>query len=882
MELATRYNPQDIEARLYQWWEENKFFRAHLHKNARGAYAIMIPPPNVTGILHMGHGLDMTLQDIIIRYKRMLGHDALWLPGCDHAGIATEMKVKDALRKQGKTKHDLGREEFLKEMWKWKEQFGGTIMKQLRRLGCSLDWDRERFTLDAGLSLAVREVFVRLYEKGLAYRGKYIVNWCPGCVTAISDIEVEREDQKGSLWYVRYPCVESGGHVTIATTRPETILADVAIAVNPHDERYAKFIGKKVRVPISNREIPIIADDMVEKDFGAGALKITPAHDQTDFIIGQRHNLPAPSVIDEQGMMNEHALQFAGMDRFECRKKFVEELERLGLLEKIEDYTNNVGICYRCKSIIEPYLSDQWFVKMKPLAEPAMAAVRAGDIRIIPQRWEKIYFNWLENIRDWPISRQLWWGHRIPAWYCDDCHAITVARETPHRCGTCGSHCIRQDEDVLDTWFSSWLWPFSTLGWPETTDDLKYFYPTNVLITGHDIIFFWVARMIMAGLEFTGLKPFSDVYIHGLVMDEAGAKMDKSRGNIIDPIAMIEKYGADAVRFTMALLATEGQNIKLSPTRFEMGRNFNNKLWNASRFVLMNIPEGEYEFDATKLTDIKDRWIISALNSTIKKCTDALERYRYADTANILYDFVWHSFCDWYVELAKPDFMGDDEQRAYNTRGILAHVLDRCLKMLHPLVPYITEELWQMVGKVVKNRFEGDTIMLAPWPECDETLIAPEIETAFATLIEITRSIRNTRAGLGIGERKPVSVVISAPDERYAKIVEENADYFRKMATVGDMKVGVNLEMPHPCTADVVAGAQVFVLLDASDAKAEREKLLKRKAETEKFLAGIEAKLANKNYIERAPEEVVAETRKKRDELFEQQRIIERNLAALE
>jgi len=881
MELVTRYNPHDIEERLYKWWEESKFFHAQLHRSPKGPYCIMIPPPNVTGILHMGHGLDMTLQDIIIRFKRMQGFDALWLPGCDHAGIATEMKVKDRLRKEGKTKHDLGREAFLKEMWNWKEQFGGTIMVQLRRLGCSLDWDRERFTLDEGLSRAVREVFVRLYEKGLAYRGKYIVNWCPGCVTAIADIEVEREDQNGSLWYVRYPYAFAEGHITIATTRPETILADVAIAVNPHDERYKMIIGRKVRVPVSNHEIPVIADEMVEKDFGTGALKITPAHDPTDFIIGQRHNLPAPSVIDEQGMMNENALHYNGMDRFECRKKFVEELQRLGLLEKIEPYTNNVGICYRCKSVIEPSLSDQWFVKMKPLAEPAIDAVKKGDIRIIPQRWEKIYFNWLENIRDWPISRQLWWGHRIPAWHCGDCGEIIVARETPRKC-KCGSTNLRQDEDVLDTWFSSWLWPFSTLGWPDMTQDLKYFYPTNVLITAHDIIFFWVARMIMAGLEFTGLKPFSDVYFHGLIVDEAGAKMDKSRGNIIDPIEMIEKYGADAVRFTMALLATEGQNIKLSPTRFEMGRNFNNKLWNASRFALMNIPEGEYDFDPAKLTDIKDRWIISALNSTIQGCTDLLERYRYAEAANLLYDFVWHSFCDWYVELAKPDLNSGDEERAHVTRSILAHVLDRCLKMLHPLVPYITEELWQMLGKAVKNRFEGDTITLAPWPECDETLVAPEVEEAFAMLIDITRSIRNTRTNLGIGERKTVSVVISTADEKHAKIIADNADYFRKMATVGEMKVGVNAERPHPCTADIVAGMQVFTLLDASDAKAEREKLIKRKAETEKFLASIEAKLANKNYVERAPEEVVAETRRKREELLEQKRIIEQNLSALE
>ncbi len=879
MELATRYNPHDIEERLYRWWQEREFFHARVGRSPRGPFCIMIPPPNVTGKLHMGHGLNMTLQDIVVRYKRMRGHDTLWLPGCDHAGIATEMKVKDGMRAEGKTKHDLGREAFLKKMWEWKENFGGTIMMQLRRLGCSLDWKRERFTLDDGLSRAVREVFVRLHEKGLLYRGKYIVNWCPGCVTAISDIEVEREDQRGHLWYVRYPYADGAGHISIATTRPETILADVAVAVNPTDERYRAIIGKKVLVPIANREIPVIADDMVQKEFGTGALKITPAHDQTDFLIGQRHNLPAPSVIDERGVMNENALHFKGMDRFECRGKFVEELEKSDLLEKTEDYTNNIGICYRCKSIIEPYLSDQWFVKMKPLAEPALEAVRRGDIRIIPQRWEKVYFNWMENIRDWPVSRQLWWGHRIPAWYCDDCGETIVAREEPERC-KCGGG-LHQDEDVLDTWFSSWLWPFSTLGWPDETEDFKYFYPTDTLITGHDIIFFWVARMIMAGLEFTGEKPFSNVYIHGLITDEAGAKMDKSRGNIIDPVEMIEKYGADAVRFTMALLATEGQNIRLSPTRFEMGRNFNNKLWNAARFVLMNIPEGDYALDASRLTDIKDRWIISALNSAARRCTELLEEYRYADTANLLYDFVWHSFCDWYVELAKPDLSSGDEARARLTRSILAHVLGSCLKMLHPIIPYITERLWRMLGKVCRNRDEGETIMLAPWPECDESLISEEVEEAFSTLIDITRGIRNIRANLNLPERRPIDVTISAADDRHAEMVKKNQDYFRSMAGVGKIKVGANLKRPSLCVVEVVGDTQVFVLLDEADAAAEREKLEKHKTEVEKYLASAEKKLQNKNFVERAKPEVVEQTRLKKQELLEQKRIIEENLAAL-
>ena len=810
----------------------------------------------------------------------MRGYDALWVPGCDHAGIATEMKVKDKLRKEGKTKHDLGREAFLEEVWAWKKQYGGTIMQQLRRLGCSCDWDRERFTLDDGLSRAVREVFVRLYQKGLIYRAKDIVNWCPVCGTTLSDVEVERKDQQGSLWYVKYPFVDGEGHMTIATTRPETILADVALAVNPEDERYKNLIGKKVFVPIVEREIPIVADEMVEKDFGTGALKITPAHDKTDHMIGKKHDLPAPSVIDETGTMNDRAMHFAGMDRFECRKAFVEELKQKGLLEKVEDYTNNIGLCYRCKTAVEPYLSDQWFVSMKPLAAPALEAVRKNDVRIMPDRWRKVYFNWLENILDWPISRQLWWGHRIPVWYCD-CGEIIVARETPEACPACGSNKLRQEDDVLDTWFSSWLWPFSVLGWPDKTEDLEKFYPTGVLMTAYDIIFFWVARMVMGGLEFMDEVPFRDVYIHGLVCDDSGLKMDKSRGNIIDPIEMIEEYGADAVRFTMAMLATDGQNVKLAPTRFEKGRNFNNKLWNVSRFVLMNLPKDTYCLDPEKLTDLKDRWIVSMLNSAIKSATKYYQSFRFAEAGGVLYDFVWHSFCDWYVELAKPDLLGDDADRANETRTVLAYVLDKCLRALHPIVPFVTEEIWQRLRSLCDNMCKGETIMKAPWPSWDDTLISEEFEQGFNLLIEITRGIRNIRRERGLPERQTIDIKISTPEDFVVKTVKQYEHYFAKMAGVGKLEIARDLSRPKGCAVGVVGSTQIFVPLPEADLKAEIERLKEQKKKVQGFLQGVEKRLESKNFVERAKPEIVEQTREKRDELVQQIEVLDRNIADL-
>ncbi len=881
MNIPTRYNPGDIEERWYSIWENGGYFHPKPGKSPKGSYTIVIPPPNVTGILHMGHGLNMTLQDIIIRFKRMQGFDALWLPGCDHAGIATEMKVKGKLHEEGKTKHDLGREKFVEEVLAWKKQYGGTIMKQLRRLGCSCDWQRERFTLDEGLSRSVREVFVRLYEKGLIYRAKDIVNWCPKCGTTLSDIEVNREDQQGFLWHVNYPLTEGGGHITIATTRPETILADVAIAVNPKDERYKNLVGKKVRVPIAEREIPIIADEMVEIDFGTGALKITPAHDKTDRRIGVKHDLPAPCVITEDGRMNDEAMHFAGMDRFECREKFVEELRQKGHLEKIEDYTNNIGQCYRCDAVIEPYLSDQWFVKMKPLAEAGLAAVRGGDVHIKPERWEKVYYNWLENILDWPISRQLWWGHRIPVWNCLDCGEPNVAREAPKTCAKCDSENLAQEEDVLDTWFSSWLWPFSTLGWPDETPDLKAFYPTDVLVTAYDIIFFWVARMVMGALEFTGTVPFRDVYIHGLVCDDNGQKMDKSRGNIIDPIEMIEKYGADAVRFTMALIATEGQNMRLESTRFEMGRNFNNKLWNVSRFVLMNLERGTYCLDPKKLTDLKDRWIVSSLNTAIRRVTKLYESYRFSEAANLLYDFVWHSFCDWYIELAKPDLDGEDKEKAHNTRCVLVFVLDKCLRTLHPIMPFISEEIWQRLRSLSDNICKGETIVLAPWPLWDETLISKDVEDGFNLLIEITRGIRKIRRERGMPERKEIDVTISTREQPVEKAVKKYTHYFRKMAGVGSLEIGLNLPRPKGCAVGVVGGTQIFIPLDAADISAEISRLEKERAKARGFLVGIDKRLGSANFVERADPKVVEGARQQKEDLLRQIEALERNISNL-
>ncbi|HHY61018.1 MAG TPA: valine--tRNA ligase, partial [Clostridia bacterium] len=714
-ELAKTYSPKEVEAKWYRYWEENGYFHQDVDPD-REAFSIVMPPPNVTGSLHMGHALDNTLQDILTRWRRMQGYNTLWLPGTDHAGIATQVRVEEEIAKEGLSKYDLGREKFLERVWDWKHTYGNRITQQLRTLGASCDWQRERFTLDEGCSRAVREVFKRLYDKGLIYRGDYIINWCPKCQTTISDIEVEHHETQGHLWHIKYPLAGEDGYVVVATTRPETMLGDTAVAVHPEDERYRHFIGKTVILPLVNREIPVIADEYVDPEFGTGVVKITPSHDPNDFEVALRHNLPGLTVMDKQGRMNENAGPYQGLDRYECRKKIVADLEAQGFLLKVEEHQHAVGQCYRCDTVIEPMVSKQWFVKMKPLAEPAMRAVEEGRIRFVPERFTKIYLGWLENIRDWCISRQLWWGHRIPVWYCRDCEAEICALQEPEVCPKCGSKHLEQDPDVLDTWFSSALWPFSTMGWPEQTEDLKKFYPTSVLVTGRDIIFFWVARMIFMGLEFMQDVPFREVFIHGLVLDAQGRKMSKSLGNGIDPMEVIEQYGADTLRFMLITGNTPGNDLRFQYERLEGARNFCNKIWNASRFALMHL--GDMEPGAPKeRLELADRWILSRLNHTVRQVTNYLERYELGEAARELYDFIWSEFCDWYIELVKPRLYGKvtPESRA-TAQQVLWYTLSEILRLLHPFMPFISEEIWQHLP-----HREG-SLMLEKWPEYREEL----------------------------------------------------------------------------------------------------------------------------------------------------------------
>ncbi|MGI6125438.1 MAG: valine--tRNA ligase, partial [Planifilum sp.] len=714
-ELPSAYDPRRTEEKWYDYWLEGGFFKAGKDPS-KPPFTIVIPPPNVTGNLHIGHALNNTLQDILIRWKRMQGYDALWLPGMDHAGIATQSRVEAKLREEGISRHDLGREKFLEKVWEWKEHYAGVIREQWRKMGVSVDYSRERFTMDEGLSRAVREVFVRLYEKGLIYRGKYIINWDPEARTALSDIEVIHKEVPGKLYHLRYPLKDGSGHVQIATTRPETMLADTAVAVHPEDDRYKHLVGKTVILPIIGREIPIVADEYVDPEFGSGALKVTPAHDPNDFEIGVRHDLPQILVMDEEGRMNENAGPYKGLDRFECRKRIVKDLEEAGVLVKIEDHVHSVGHSERSGAVVEPILSTQWFVKMKPLAEQAIADTKSGKgVRFVPERFEKIYLHWIENVRDWCISRQLWWGHRIPAWHCGDCGEITVSRKTPERCAHCGSASLEQDPDVLDTWFSSALWPFSTMGWPEDTEDLRRYYPTDVLVTGYDIIYFWVARMIFTALEFTGKKPFKEVLITGIVRDAEGRKMSKSLGNGVDPLEVIEKYGTDAMRFMLSTGCTPGNDQRFRWERVESARNFANKIWNASRFALMHLAEARAEDLAlTGSLTVSDRWILHRLNETIAEVTRHLNRYDFGEAGRVLYHFIWDEFCDWYIEFSKLSLYGEDEEAKRVTRAVLCHVLDRALRLLHPFMPFITEEIWQKLPGT------GPSITVAEWPEADE------------------------------------------------------------------------------------------------------------------------------------------------------------------
>ncbi|MGB4416673.1 MAG: valine--tRNA ligase [bacterium] len=874
--LSTVYNPRVVEDKWYQYWMEGDYFRPTIDPEQE-PFTIVIPPPNVTGALHMGHALDNTIQDVLIRWKRMTGVPTLWLPGTDHAGIATQARVVESLAQEGLTPQDLGREKFLERTWQWKEQYGGRIIEQLKRLGASCDWSRERFTMDEGCSRAVREVFVSLFEKGLIYRGDYIVNWCPQCGTAISDIEVEHEEEEGKLWHFRYPLIDGEGYVTVATTRPETILGDTAVAVHPEDERYRDLVGKKLVLPGVGRQIPIVADPYVDPEFGSGAVKVTPAHDPNDFLIGLRHGLEQVVVMAPDGTMNENAGKYQGMDRLECREALVADFDREGYLVKVEDHLHAVGHCSRCDTTIEPLLSKQWFVRMKPLAEPALEAVRQGQIRFVPERFTKIYCDWLENIRDWCISRQLWWGHRIPVWYCQDCDEIIASREDLNQCPHCGGE-VEQDPDVLDTWFSSALWPFSTLGWPDDTEDLNYFYPTSVLVTGRDIIFFWVARMIFMGLEFMQEEPFREVLIHGLVLDSQGRKMSKSLGNGIDPLEVIEEYGADTLRFMLMTSTTPGNDMRFYWERVENCRNFANKIWNASRFALMNLtdfqPEGIEEDQLAY--SMADRWILSRLNRTIARVTEELEEYQLGEAATTLYEFIWGEFCDWYIEMIKPRlYAKEDGEGRRTSQYVLWKVLETTLRLLHPFMPFITEEIWQHLPH------GGPSICVAPWPEAGDT--DPAVEEEMERIMAVIRGVRNIRAEMNIPPGKKVPVAIQAPAGLQSQL-EAGIPYITQLAGVGTVTMQEPVtEKPRQAAAAMVGGVEVYVPLEGLiDIDKEIARLRKEEQNLVKEVERVTKKLQNENFLAKAPAEVVAKEREKEKEYREKLAKVRERIALLE
>ena len=856
--MPTTYDPKQAEQKWYDYWIKGNFFKAGVRPDAK-PYTIVIPPPNVTGMLHIGHALDFTLQDIMIRAKRMQGYDALWLPGTDHAGIATQTKVEQRLREEGVTRYDLGREAFLEKVWEWKERYAETIREQWAKMGFSLDYSRERFTLDEGLSRAVREVFVRLYDKGLIYRGKKIINWDPAARTALSDIEVEYKEVNGHLYHLQYPLKDGSGTLTVATTRPETMLGDTAVAVHPEDERYKHLIGKTLVLPILGREIPIIGDEYVEKDFGSGAVKITPAHDPNDFEVGLRHDLPQIIVMDESGVMNENAGPYQGLDRAECRKRIVADLKEQGVLVKIEEHVHQVGHSERSGAVVEPYLSTQWFVAMKPLAERAIEAQKAGKgVRFVPDRFEKIYLHWIENVRDWCISRQLWWGHRIPAWYCDGCGELHVSREDMTDCPACGGP-LRQDEDVLDTWFSSALWPFSTLGWPSETEDMKRYYPTDLLVTGYDIIYFWVARMIFTALEFTGTIPFRDVLLHGLVRDENGQKMSKSLGNGVDPLDVIEQYGADAMRFMLSTGITPGQDLRYRKEKVEQARNFANKIWNASRFALMNLEGFKVsDIDLSGKLGTAERWILHRLNETARDITRLIDQYEFGETGRLLYNFIWDDLCDWYIEFAKLNLYGQDEEAKRATQSVLAYVLDRTLRLIHPFMPFISEEIWQHLPH------EGETITLAAWPTYDAAFEAPEAVREMELLMELIRAVRNIRAEVGAPMSRKVELIVKPSGETEEAILNRNRDFIERFCGTSQLEIGLALAGPDKAMSAVVTGAELFLplagLIDIEQEIARLEKELKTlNGEVER----IERKLANEGFMAKAPAKVIEEERNK-------------------
>lgn len=878
-QLPKVYDPLQVERKWFQLWESRGDFHA-VEKSPKPHYSIVIPPPNVTGVLHMGHALNNTLQDILCRWKRMSGYEVLWMPGTDHAGIATQNVVEKQLVEEGRDRHQLGREAFVERVWRWREESGGLIINQLKRLGASCDWDRERFTMDEGLSRAVREVFVKLYEDGLIYRANRLINWCPRCHTALSDLEVEHEDKKGSLWHLRYPVKGSDRYLVVATTRPETMLGDTAVAVHPDDERYRDLIGKTILLPLMERDIPIVADDYVDREFGSGAVKITPAHDFNDFEIGKRHDLDVINVLDESGLINENGGVYHGLDRYAARTRIVADLESQGLVEKIDDYANAVGECYRCKTVIEPYLSKQWYVAVKPLATEAIKAVESGQTRILPTQWEKTYFDWMDNIQDWCVSRQIWWGHRIPAWFCADCGEISVSRDDLKNCGHCGSSNIEQETDVLDTWFSSALWPFSTMGWPQATETLGKFYPTSCLVTGFDILFFWVARMMMMGIKFMGEVPFKEVYIHALVRDAQGQKMSKSKGNVIDPLVIIDEYGADAFRLTLCAFAAMGRDIKLSTERIGGYRNFVNKLWNASRFALMNLEDFSPEtgsLDGLALTRA-DQWILSRYADAATEVNKALEGYKFNDAAGLLYAFTWHEFCDWYVELSKEDLYGDKPEDRKRTQAVLYTVLEGLLRLLHPILPFVTEEIWQ----ALPGQRTAVSIMQAGYPMKELTATDPVAVAEMALVMEVIRAIRNVRGELDVPPGKQLDVVLDCRSEAAVAAIEAGRSYIHSLARVEKLTLGVAVERPKQAATQVAGEVEVLIpLLGLIDVAEEESRLSKEIAKAQKDVDFFVKKLANEKFVANAPAEVLEKDRAKLAAAEEKKQILEQSLAKI-
>ena len=845
-ELAKAYEPKEVEDRIYDFWMKGKYFHAEVDPKKK-PYTIVIPPPNITGQLHLGHAMDETLQDTLIRWRRMQGYSALWLPGTDHASIATEAKIVEAMRKEGITKEEIGREKFLERAWAWKDQYGGRIVEQLKKLGSSCDWDRLRFTMDEGCNKAVNHVFKKLYDKGLIYRGERIINWCPHCKTSISDAEVVFEEKEGSFWHLRYPLSDGSGYIELATTRPETMLGDTAVAVHPDDERYKALVGKTVILPLVNKEIPIIADSYVEQDFGTGVVKITPAHDPNDFEVGLRHNLPVINVMDDGGVINENGGKYAGMPALEARKQIVKDLDEAGFLIKIEPIKHNVGTCYRCGTVVEPRVSTQWFVKMEPLAKPAIDAVKDGDIRFIPERMDKVYYNWMENIKDWCISRQLWWGHQIPAWYCE-CGEAIVSETVPTVCPKCGGTHLTRDPDTLDTWFSSALWPFSTLGWPDNTEELKYFYPTNTLVTGYDIIFFWVARMIFSGLEHMGEVPFNTVFFHGLIRDAQGRKMSKSLGNGVDPLDVISVYGADALRFTLVTGNSPGNDLRFSEEKVSASRNFANKIWNAARFILMNIEGKDIDCALPKKLYTSDKWILNRFNNVTAAVTENLEKFELGMAVSKLYDFIWDDFCDWYIELAKIRMNGADEESADSARRVLVWTMSNTLKLLHPFMPYITEEIWQTLPH------DGEALIVAKWPEYDEALSFPQEAKDLENVMALIRAIRTRRNEMNVPPSKKAHIYI---DTAHPAPYEEASEFIARLAYGSKVEIGTGFDVQGAVTAVTDDAKALLPMDDLVDKAAETARLNKELANAQKQLDTVKAKLANEKFTSKAPQNVI-------------------------